>query len=193
VDDRAVADQRVVEAVLGGDQQAFASLVTGYQRMVASVAWRYGVGHEEIEDLVSEVFIKVYRNLHRYRPEHPFSTWLYRLAANHVLDHGRRRRKESGRSEMPAHLEDPAPGPGLTFESEERGNLVRSAMKSVPPRYRETLFLVYVEGLKVEEAARTLGLPQGTIKSRLMRGREAMRKILIRRNPELFGGEHALP
>jgi RNA polymerase sigma-70 factor (ECF subfamily) len=193
VDDRAVADQRVVEAVLGGDQRAFATLVTGYQRMVASVAWRYGVGREEVEDLVSEVFIKVYRNLHRYRPEHPFSTWLYRLAANHVLDHGRRRRKERGRTEMPAHLTDPAPGPGQTFESVERGNLVRSAMESVPPRYRETLFLVYVEGLKVEEAARTLGLPQGTIKSRLMRGREAMRKILVRRNPELFGGAHALP
>ena len=193
MDDRAVEDQRVVESVLGGDQRAFASLVTGYQRMVASVAWRYGVGNEEIEDLVSEVFMKVYRNLHRYRPEHPFSTWLYRLAANHVLDHGRRRRKESGRSEMPTHLEDPTPGPGQSFESKERGKLVRTAMESVPPRYREALFLIYVEGMKVEEAARTLGLPQGTIKSRLMRGREAMRKILIRRNPELFGDEYALP
>jgi len=193
VDDRAAEDQRVVHAVLQGDRRVFGELVTRYQRLIASVAWRYGVRQDEIEDLVNEVFMKVYRNLHQYRPQHPFSTWLYRLAANHVLDHGRRVKREGGRSEMPANLEDPTPGPGESFESRERTSLVRSAMESVAPRYREALFLVYVEGMKVEQAARILELPQGTIKSRLMRGRAALRKILSRQNPELFGGQDALP
>jgi RNA polymerase sigma-70 factor (ECF subfamily) len=156
VADRAACDQRVVRAVLAGDREAFSDLVARYQKLVASVAWRYGTRQEEIEDLVSEVFFKVYRNLHQYRPDHAFSTWLYRLAANHVLDHARRAR------------------------------LVRSALQEVRPRYREVLFLVYVEGFRVEEAARALGVPQGTIKSRLLRGREALRKILSRRHPELI-------
>ena len=64
--------------------------------------------------------------------------------------------------------------------------VVRAALNELKPRYREVMFLVYIEGFRVEEAARTLGLPQGTIKSRLLRGREAMRKILARQHPGLF-------
>jgi len=63
---------------------------------------------------------------------------------------------------------------------------VRGALNELRPKYREVLFLVYVEGFRVEETARTLGLPSGTIKSRLLRGREALRKVLVRRHPELF-------
>lgn len=187
MDDRAVVEQRLVRSALEGDHQAFAELVSRHQRLVASVAWRYGVRREEIEDLVSEVFIKVFRNLHRYRAEHPFSTWLYRLAANHVLDHGRRRQRQGGRVELPADLADPAPDPGESFEVRERSRLVRDALEGVAPRYRETMFLVYVEGLQLDEAASILGLPLGTVKSRLMRGREALRKLLVRRHPEQFG------
>jgi RNA polymerase sigma-70 factor (ECF subfamily) len=87
---------------------------------------------------------------------------------------------------MPAQLDDPAPGPGERAEGHERALLVRAALGELRPKYREVLFLVYVEGLRVEETARTLGLPQGTIKSRLMRGREALRKVLVRRHPEVF-------
>jgi RNA polymerase sigma-70 factor (ECF subfamily) len=186
MEDRAAQDQRVVRAVLGGDRNAFGDVVARYQKLVASVAWRYGIRHEEIEDVVSEVFIKTYRNLHQYRPDHPFSTWLYRLAANHVLDRGRRARREGQRVEMPAQLDDPAPGPAERAEGHERAGLVRAALGELRPKYREVLFLVYVEGFRVEETARTLGLPQGTIKSRLMRGREALRKVLVRRHPEVF-------
>jgi RNA polymerase sigma-70 factor (ECF subfamily) len=192
VEDRTAQDRHLVRAVLGGDAGAFADLVARYQNLVASVAWRYGVRHEEIEDVVSEVFFKVYRNLGRYRPDHPFSTWLYRLAANHVVDHGRRRRKEAGRTEMPEQVVDTAPGPRERAEGRERADLVREALGELTPRYREVLFLVYIEGLLVAEAARQLGLPQGTVKSRLKRGRDALRRILIRRNPEFFGGIHAL-
>lgn len=192
MDDRAAEDLQVVHAVLAGDRQAFGELVGRYQRMIAAVAWRYGVRHDEVEDVVNEVLMKVYRKLHRYRPDHAFSTWLYRLATNHVLDHGRRARRAMVQTELSERLEDPAPPPEQNVERSERSTLVRSALAAVTPRYREVMFLVYVEGLKVEEAARTLGLPQGTIKSRLLRGREALRKILLRRNPELFGGQDAL-
>ncbi len=111
MDDRAAQEGRVVRAVLAGDRNAFGDLVTRYQKLVASVAWRYGVRQEEIEDLVSEVFFKVYRNLRQYRPEHPFSTWLYRLAAYHLLDHVRRSRRTERRAEMQQQLSDPGSGP----------------------------------------------------------------------------------
>lgn len=193
MEDRATRDLLLVRAVLAGDEEAFGALVTAYQKLVASIAWRYGVGQAEIEDVVSEVFIKAFRNLHRFRPDHPFATWLYRLAANHVIDHGRRTKKERDRSEMPTHLADGAPGPGRRVERSERARLLRRALEALPRHYRDVLIQVYLEERKIEEVARILNLPQGTIKTRLMRGREKLRKVLVRLNPEYFGEGHALP
>jgi RNA polymerase sigma-70 factor (ECF subfamily) len=187
MEDRATQDHGLVSSTLRGDRQAFGQLVDRYQRLVASVAWRYGTGQLEIEDVVSEVFVKAFQNLHRFRPEHAFSTWLYRLAVNHVIDHTRRRRKDQLRAEMPTHLVDPTPDAAEGAESSERANLVRSALQELKPHYRDVLFLVYVEGLKVDEVAGVLGLPQGTVKTRLMRGRDAMRRLLVSRHPEHFG------
>ncbi|ANM31922.1 hypothetical protein ABI59_23690 [Acidobacteria bacterium Mor1] len=186
-------DQQLIEAVLGGDTEAFSELVRRYQRMVGSVAWRYGIRREDIEDVVNEVFIKVFRNLHRYRPDHPFSTWLYRLAVNHSVDFTRRRRRDRLQDEFPEQMEDPTPSQSSGVEQDEDAALLRAALNEVSPKYQEALKLVYIEGLKVEDAARALAVPVGTVKTRLMRGREALRKILVRRNPGHFGGEHALP
>ena len=186
-EDRQADDLRLVRAVLGGDREAFGALVTRYQSLVAGVAWRYGARRDDVEDVVSEVMVKAYRNLGQYRPDYPFSTWLYRLAANHVVDLGRRARRERGRTEMPEQVADSSPSADAGMETRERAVLLRAALEEIDARYREAIFLVYVEGMRVDDAARTLGVPEGTIKTRLMRGREAIRRILARRHPEHFG------
>jgi RNA polymerase sigma-70 factor (ECF subfamily) len=185
---QAAQDLAAVRAVLAGDRNAFRGLVTRYQGLVAGIAWRYGVRREDVEDMVSEIFTKSYTHLGQFRPDHPFATWLYRLAANHVIDHARRARKERHRVEMPEQVEDGRPGAEDGMEAHERVALLRSALETVDIRYREALFLVYVEGIKVEDTARLLGIPEGTVKTRLMRGREALKKALVRRHPEHFGG-----
>ena len=185
-DDRAADDLRIVEQILAGRTERFRDLVTRYQNLVAGIAWRSGCRREDVEDVVSDVFLKVYRNLHQYRPDHAFSTWLYRLTANHVVDRSRRLKKERGRTEMPEQVADAAPGADDALETDERERLVRSALDQVDERYREVMHLVYVEGLKVDETARVLGVPEGTVKTRLMRGREALKKVLMRKNPEHF-------
>ncbi|MBD3867149.1 MAG: sigma-70 family RNA polymerase sigma factor [Acidobacteria bacterium] len=188
----AVRDQAAVEAARSGDHEAFGELVRRYQGLVAGVAWRYGTRREEIEDIVSEVFIKMYGSLDRFRPTHRFSSWLYRLAANHVIDHHRRNRKERGRVEMPEQVASPDRPASETMETDQRSRLLRAALSELPNKYREPLLLVYLEAMKVDEAARVLGVPTGTVKTRLMRGRRALGKILAGRNPELFGGADAL-
>jgi RNA polymerase sigma-70 factor (ECF subfamily) len=185
-DDRAAHDLQVVREVLSGRTERFRDLVIRYQNMVAGIAWRSGCRREDVEDVVSEVLLKVYRNLHQFRPDHAFSTWLYKLTANHVVDRSRRMKKERGRAEMPEQIADKAPGAESALETDERHALVREALDHVDGRYREVMHLVYVEGLKVDETARILGVPEGTVKTRLMRGREALRKVLVRRNPEHF-------
>ena len=146
-DDRTALDLEIVKEVLDGKTERFGELVNRYQNMVAGIAWRSGCRREDVEDVVSEVLLKVYRNLHQYRPDHAFSTWLYKLTANHVVDRSRRMKKERGRTEMPEQLEDKTPGANDTMEADERHGLVREALRYVDERYREVLHLVYVEGL----------------------------------------------
>lgn len=179
MEDRTARDTDVIRRVLEGESERFDELVGAYQGLVAGIAWRHGVRRDEIEDVVSIVFYKAYANLHRYRPDHPFSTWLYRLAANAVVDHLRRRtRREAGRVEMPESVADGAAGPAADAEDRERAAAVRSALAQLSRPYREALELVYFEGLTVEQAARVLGVPTGTLKTRLMRGRDGMRRQL---------------
>ena len=186
--ERAAEDLRIVREVLDGRQERFRDVVTRYQNLVAGIAWRSGCRRDDVEDVVSEVFLKVYRNLNQYRPDHPFSTWLYKLTANHMIDRSRRMKKERGRTEMPEQIKDLRPGAEDDLELHERNALVREALGEVDDRYREVMHLVYVEGLKVDETARVLGVPEGTVKTRLMRGREALKKVLLRQHPEHFKG-----
>jgi RNA polymerase sigma-70 factor (ECF subfamily) len=179
LDDRAAEDRQVVDAVLRGEREAFGQLVARYQRMIAGVAWRYGVRAEEIEDVVSEIAIKSFRGLGQYRPDRPFATWLWRLAVNHLLDRARRARREGSRSELSETLADPAPGPAEALAAREREAAVRGALERISPRYREAIHLVYIEGLSISDTATILGAPVGTIKTRLMRGREALRRLLV--------------
>jgi RNA polymerase sigma-70 factor (ECF subfamily) len=187
-----VRDAEAVKAARSGDQEAFGGLIDRYQGMVAGVAWRYGVGRNEIEDVVSEIFIKLYGNLDRFRPTARFSSWLYRLAVNHVIDYRRRNRGERDRVEMPEQVAAGGPPAARTLEEAERNSVLRAALDDLPEKYRQPLFLVYLEGAKIEEAARILALPPGTVKTRLMRGRQALGRLLARRSPELFGGADAL-
>lgn len=186
MEDRSAEDRALVDRALGGDEAAFERLVRAHQALVSAAVWRRGVARADLEDVVSEVFLKVYRNLHQYRPSHPFATWLYRLAGNHAIDHVRRRRREAARAEMPDDLTDPRPRAAESLETDERAALVRAGLESVSTRYRESMELVYFEGMKVDAVSKMLGVPTGTIKTRLMRGREQLRRALARTHPELF-------
>ena len=186
MDEATAEDLQAVEAVLAGDADAFEVLVRRYQRLVASAVWRYGTEASEVDSLVQDIFFKTYRNLAQYRPEHAFSSWLYRLATNHVLDHLRRRKRDPARAPLPETIVDTAPVPSETLEAHERAAILRRELRHIDARYRDVLMAVYFEGASVAEAARSLHLPEGTIKTRLMRGRRKLKKLLHRNYPDFF-------
>jgi RNA polymerase sigma-70 factor (ECF subfamily) len=182
--DQSEPDARVIEKILAGQGSLFEEIVRRYQRMVTSVAYRLGVPASDLEDLVSEVFLKAYRNLARYRPEHAFSTWLYRLATNRILDDRRQRRRE-GRSEpLDERQADTGPGADIVLDETERATVVARALEALPEEYRTPLVLLHMEGRKVSEISAVLSIPEGTVKTRLARGRERLKKILVRDFPE---------
>jgi RNA polymerase sigma factor (sigma-70 family) len=172
--------------VLAGRTEAFETIVRNYQNLVASAAYRMGAPRDDIEDIVSEVFVKVYRHLPAYRPEFALSTWIYRIATNHTLDHLRRHRRDRDQEELPLSAADTGPSPRENVLGSERVRLVRQALTELPEKYRIPVVLMHVEGKGIDEIASILSLPAGTVKTRLSRGRERLGVIIRRRFPSLL-------
>jgi RNA polymerase sigma-70 factor (ECF subfamily) len=175
----------------GGDEEAWRELVARHTRRVFGVAYRFLGRVDEAEDVTQDVFVKVYLALDRYQPkEGSFGAWLATVARNHVIDHYRRRREERIR-----RLEDPGiidvmassqEGQQDRLERRERVEFVRNGLKALPADLREPIVLCDLRGLSYDEAAATLGVPLGTVKSRINRGRLELAKRLMARQQEFL-------
>jgi RNA polymerase sigma-70 factor (ECF subfamily) len=179
------SDSDLLERCRGGDESAWRDLVARHTRRIFGLAYRFVGRVDEAEDLTQEIFVKVYQGLGRYRePEGGFSTWIATVARNHAIDHYRRRRQERLRAEDPEALDSlasPAESPLRALEREEQAQFVRAGLRSLPAALREPLVLCDLQGLSYEEIAEALGIPLGTVKSRINRGRlELARRLLAR-------------
>lgn len=186
-------DSELLQRCRKGDQAAWRDLVARHTRKVFSVAYRFLGRVDEAEDVTQDVFVKVYLSLDRYQPqEGSFGSWLSAVARNHVIDHYRRRREEKRR-----RLEDPGvleviaskeEGPQRRLERNERVDFVRRGLRALPPDLREPIVLCDLRGLSYDEAATALGIPLGTVKSRINRGRLELAKRLMGRQQEFAEG-----
>jgi RNA polymerase sigma-70 factor (ECF subfamily) len=177
----------LLERCRSGDEAAWQELVSRHLRRVYALAYRFTGRTDEAEDLTQEIFVRVYQSLGRYREsEGAFPTWLMTVARNRAIDHYRAVREERARAvEDPEALErvaDPAESPVAAVEREERARFVRHGLRSLPADLREAVILCDLEGLPYEEIAGLLGVPLGTVKSRINRGRlELARRLRARR------------
>jgi RNA polymerase sigma-70 factor (ECF subfamily) len=176
-----------------GDEAAWRELVARHTRRVFALAYRFTGRVDEAEDLTQEVFVKVYETLGQYREgDGAFSAWLSVVARNQAIDHYRRRRQERlRRVEEPETVERAAAeeeGPLAGLEREARARLVQRAVRALPGDLREPLVLCDLRGLAYDEIARSLGLPLGTVKSRINRARLELAKRLLARRQELGMG-----
>jgi RNA polymerase sigma-70 factor (ECF subfamily) len=182
-------DGELLQRCRQGDQAAWHELVGRHTRRVFGVAYRFCGRVDEAEDLTQEVFVKVFRNLDRFQEtDASFATWLAAIARNQAIDHYRRRREERVRqAKDPAVLEligAPGEGPLGDAEREERIALVRNGVRALPGDLREVLILCDLQGASYEEIAQLLGIPLGTVKSRINRGRLELAKRLLARKLE---------
>ncbi|HEX6739105.1 MAG TPA: sigma-70 family RNA polymerase sigma factor [Vicinamibacteria bacterium] len=186
------SDGDLLQKCREGDQGAWRELVARHTRRVFNLAYRFVGRVDEAEDLTQEIFVKVYQSLGRYRAdEGAFTTWLTTVARNQAIDNYRRRREERLRRSQDPEVLDHMPsgeeGPLRTLEREERAQLVHRGLKALPPDLREPIVLCDLQGLPYEEAAAVLGIPLGTVKSRINRGRIELAKRLLGRRTELAG------
>ena len=165
-------DQTDVEKVLAGDIAAFEGIVRRWQSPLINLAYRFCRDRGRAEDLAQEAFLRAYRGLGSWRKDAAFSTWLFAIVTN--LYRTELRRIPPRTVSLEAMIEVRLPESDA-LRDEDRDHTIRQAVLALAPKYRETLVLFYFHEMDVQAAALSLGLPEGTVKARLFRGREILR------------------
>lgn len=182
-----VMEARLARLSLKGDQGAFAELVSLYQDKLFHMAYRMLNNRQESEDVVQDTFLRVYKNLDRYDETLKFSTWIYRIATNLCIDRLRKRKPVySLDAESNEHegLDGYSmiPSDGKTPETElllsDTQRIIHQAIETLPPKYKTVMTLRYMQDLSLQEIGDIMDMPVTTIKTRVHRGREFLRKKL---------------
>jgi RNA polymerase sigma-70 factor (ECF subfamily) len=182
-----VLDTRLARLARKGDQRAFAEIVGIYKDKLYHLAYRMTGNRQEAEDVVQDAFLRVFKNLDRYDEKQKFSTWIYRIATNLCIDRLRKRRtvysldSESsehdgldGYSMLPS--DDRTPESELLLSETQR--TIQQAMETLPAKYKSVMVLRYMQDLSLQEISEVLDMPVTTVKTRVHRGREFLRKKL---------------
>ena len=180
-------DLKIIESCLLGNNQMFSRLIDNYKNMVYNLAYRMSNNSQEAEDISQEAFLRAYQSLARFNPSYKFSTWLYQITLNIIRDRFKKKGLNYISLDTPIETDDseffhqPADltnNPEQIIAQQEDARAVQQAINSLPLKYREVLVLRYLQDLSYIEISNILKLPQGTVKVRLYRAREQLRKIL---------------
>ncbi len=184
-------DREIVAWAQEGYEPAFGELIRRYERPVFSLVYRMVRDRELAEDLTQDTFIKVLNHIDSYRPEHKFSSWIFKIANNAAIDHLRRRELDTlsldgapdavtqqRRDATALQIGDRAESPLDELEARELGSQIEEAIARLRPEYRACIILRHVEGRPYEEIAAVLDLPLGTVKTYIHRARGELRSLL---------------
>ncbi|KAF0243020.1 MAG: RNA polymerase sigma-70 factor ECF subfamily [bacterium] len=180
------SDLELITHCRNGNSDAWEKVVREYSRSVYKLAYRFTSRHESAEDLTQEVFIRIYRSLDQYDPElGDLSNWLMRLARNLIIDDYRKRRRQPADSsdDLDDHIHHLSGGfenPHRRIERQERSLQVHSAIEKLSPDLRECVIMRDIDELSYQEIVDRLQIPEGTVKSRINRGRIELAKVLRR-------------
>ena len=178
------SDAELIERCLRKDNTAWDPLVARYRRRIFHIAYKFTGKHDEAEDLTQEIFLKVFRSLDKFNQDADFSTWLSSVARNYCIDHYRARKREREVLVEDLVAFDRAPAssgnPYRALEDRDRRSFLRRGLELLPEKLREAVVLRDLRGLSYQEMADRLQLPEGTVKSRINRGREELGRLLLR-------------
>ena len=186
---RTIDDGAVVSAFLMGEERAFQELVDRYQTRLLNFIYRTIGDRERAEDLVQEVFIRVYRHLHRFDRSKKFSTWIYTIASNLAKNELRNRSRNPlvlfqtikgnwDDDDRPLEFEDTTARPDDLYRKRHLRELVAETVAKLPEHHRQVFVLRELEGKSYEEIAEITDCNLGTVKSRLNRARNAFAEII---------------
>ena len=180
-------DDGFVVRAIKGDQSAFTDIVNKYQRPLYFHVSRMIREKEHTEDLVQEIFMKSFKNIHSYNTDYAFSTWLYRIATNHTIDYLRKKKLQTFSIDEPLKTRDgdlQMEIPDENFNTDkpilkkQRSDIIRQAIDDLPEKYRQVIEMRHMDEKSYDEIAEELDLPLGTVKAHIFRAREMLYKAL---------------
>lgn len=185
-------ESKIITKITKGDTHAFEMLVREYEKMAYKIAYRYVGNEEDAKDVTQEAFIKIYGAICDFNGQAKFSTWLYRIVSNTALDFLRKRRETfsidetvaTKEGEMVREIEDKAKSqqPEEALLQKEAEEKLQASLMKLSLDHREVILLRAYGALSYEEIGAHLNLPSGTVKSRLKRGREELKKFYFAQN-----------
>lgn len=172
-------DYEIIKIILDGDTNMFSEIVTRYKNLVYSIILRMTNNIDEADDLAQEVFVKVYKNLDKYYPEYKLSTWIIRITTNHVIDHRRKKNKdtvplEDVEFELTTHS-----SPEDQYIDMEDKRKLETIIKNLPDMYKVPIVLYHQQGLSYQEIADVIDIPLSKVKNRIFRGRRILKEKLM--------------
>jgi RNA polymerase sigma-70 factor (ECF subfamily) len=181
------SDAKLVKACVDGDSAAWETIVSTYSKRIYNLAYRYTGRYDVAQDLTQDVFLRIYQTLHSFNPASgSLVNWLLKVARNLIIDHFRQTRryqKVAGSEELETldlatdHRQDAV----AAIDAEEQAQFVRAGLEALAPELKEAVILRDIEGLSYQEITDMLKIPEGTVKSRINRGRVELAKILKKR------------
>jgi len=187
-------DLKTIRRCKRGEEKAFAEILGRYRGAIYNLCYRMTRNSEDARDLGQEVFIKVFNLLDRFDESYAFSSWLFRIATNHCIDHLRRNRLRfvalegtSGQDgeEYELQLPDGGPEPDMVLQRKEAMARLEEVVADLPPHYKTITLLRHDQQLSYEEIAQILQLPIGTVKARIHRGRNMIQQMLKARGYDI--------
>ena len=183
-----MTEQQLVLRAKAGDDEAFAQLMRDNEKRIYNLTLRMTGNPDDAMDLAQEAFLNAWRGLKFFKGDSSFSTWVYRLASNACIDHLRRqKRRQDISAPMPVDEEDDSQPdipddrfqPEQELERQELRNAVYAGLEQLSDEHRQVLVMREINGLSYQEIADVLDLEAGTVKSRIARARNSLRKILL--------------
>jgi RNA polymerase sigma factor (sigma-70 family) len=195
------AQDELIERCLEGDQLAWDTIVRQHWRKVFNVAYKFVGKHDEAEDLTQDIFLKIFKSLQTFDRRANFQTWLISVSRNLCIDHYRSVRKERETIDRDVDPGDLSPtshevSPYVALEQRDRVVLLREALEKLPDTLRTAVLLRDIQELSYQEIATQLRLPEGTVKSRINRGRTELARqirVLRERDERRRGGGASAP
>ncbi|HOQ01130.1 MAG TPA: sigma-70 family RNA polymerase sigma factor [Acetivibrio clariflavus] len=184
-------EKDLVERAKSGDLEAFEQLIIGCQKKVFNIAFRMVGNYDDANELAQEVFIKAFRSIKNFKGDSSFSTWIYRITANVCLDELRKRKNrtivsldqdiELNDGDVKRQMPDNAPTPDMEAESNEVKSIVNESIQQLPDDYKSMIILRDIQGFSYDEISKIVNCPEGTVKSRINRARQALKKFFRQR------------
>jgi RNA polymerase sigma factor (sigma-70 family) len=190
--------ETLIQRCLRGDQLAWDAIVKQYWRKVFNVAYKFVGKHDEAEDLTQDIFLKIFKSLDTFDRRANFQTWLISISRNLCIDHYRSVRKERETIDRDVDASDLSPqsrepGPVAALEQRDRVALLREAMAALPDTLRTAVLMRDIQELSYQEIADQLKLPEGTVKSRINRGRTELARQIRKLRGDEFSPRDRLP